>query len=185
MGHRNHRFDWVNGAECIGNVVHRNQKRFSRKQRFVFFQDEFACIVAGNHFQHRALFETNLLPGNDIGMVFNRGNQNFLSRLDEGTRKRRSNQINRFRRAPRKDDFGSRCRIEQFGHLAAGFIEGDGRLFAQAVNAPSHGTIFVTIVIRNAIDNGLRLLRGGRVIEVNERLTIDFLAQYRKILAQT
>ena len=40
------------------------------------------------------------------------------------------------------------------------------------------------VVVDKGVDDGARLLRGGGVVEVNERLAMDLLIQNRKVLPQ-
>src|SRR5689334_16301150 len=48
-----------------------------------------------------------------------------------------------------------------------------------------HVGVVVRIVIDKRIDNGLRFLAGGGVIEINQRLAVNFLAENRKIFTNS
>ena len=43
--------------------------------------------------------------------------------------------------------------------------------------------VFVLVEVRRGVDDGLRLLRGGGVVEPDQRLAVDRLAQDREVVA--
>ncbi len=67
---------------------------------------------------------------------------------------------------------------------ARALVGGSGPL-AQRVHTPVDVGVVLRVVADEGIDHGLRLLAGGRAVEIHERLAVDFLVQDREVLADT
>jgi hypothetical protein len=92
-------------------------------------------------------------------------------------------EIDAFGGAASENDFITAGRVDEFRGAMAGGFEGGSGAVAQFVNAAVNVGIVLLVVIAQRIENGPRFLRGGGVIEVDQRIPVDLLVQNRKILA--
>ncbi len=65
----------------------------------------------------------------------------------------------------------------EIGHALPRSFVMFGRARAQRVQTAMHIGVFVLVIIADRVEHGSRLLRSGRVVEVNQRMTIHVLAQ--------
>ena len=74
--------------------------------------------------------------------------------------------------------------LMNFAHaFARGFV-GAGGAIAQFVNAAVDIGVVVLVVAADGIEDGARLLRGGGVVEVDERMAVDLLIEDREVGAE-
>ena len=57
-----------------------------------------------------------------------------------------------------------------------------GRVFAQAMHSTGV-RVLLGVIARQAVDDQPRLLRGRRIVEIDERLAMDMALQNRKVAA--
>ena len=67
--------------------------------------------------------------------------------------------------------------------FCAGLLVVAGGPFAEQVDGAMDVGVVVAVVVLQGVEHGLRLLRGGRVVEVDERFAVDLLTQDREVLA--
>src|SRR4051794_1211170 len=109
--------------------------RTRRQQLDVFVEQELAALVDRGHFQRAPGLFANQLPRNDVGVVFQRSDDNLIPRLEPWTRIRLRNQIDRLRRPAHEDDLFRRAGMDEAPHALAGtFKRFRGRL-TERVNA--------------------------------------------------
>jgi hypothetical protein len=113
-------------------------------------------------------------------MVLQRRNDDLVARL-EARAKRARHQVDPFGGAAHKDDFGQLRRIDERTHfLPRAFVELGG-VHGEGMDAAVHVGVVVLVEIGDGVDDGARLLRRRRVVQVHQRLAVDFLRQRRKI----
>ena len=74
------------GAQRIGGVRHRDEPGARREQLRIFLQQEFAGVIDRRHLQHDALAVAEQLPGHDVGMMLQGGDDDFIAGLEESAR---------------------------------------------------------------------------------------------------
>ena len=131
--------------------------------------------------QHRADLFAQQLPRHDVGVVFQRRNQNLIAGLEARARKALRHQIHRLGRAADENDFLGVASIDEPPHgLAGAFIRIGGAL-AQRMNATMHVGMIVLVITADRIDHGFGPLAGRGVVQVHQRLAIDVLMQHREV----
>ena len=63
---------------ALGDMDNRNNPGSLTQQLFVFVHVQFTGVIDGDDFQHRAGLFAQQLPGDDIGVVFHRGDDDFI-----------------------------------------------------------------------------------------------------------
>ncbi len=81
MSRRDHLARWRHRAERVRDLGERDDARARPKQLFVFIEQNVAPIVDGRDAELRPCFEAKLLPGNDVGVMFEPGDDDLVARL--------------------------------------------------------------------------------------------------------
>ena len=71
---------------------------------------------------------------------------------------------------------------EERRHLDTRILVGFGRPLAQLINAAMNVGVFGLVEADDAVDHGARLLGGGGVVEVDQRLAVHLVVQDREIV---
>ena len=91
--------------------------------------------------------------------------------------------VDRLGRRFGEDDLFDAAGIQEAAHRLARLLIGVGRGVRQEMQAAMHIGIFVGIGMLNRVDHDLRLLRRGAVVEIDQRLAVDFPRQDREVAA--
>ena len=137
--------------------------------------------VHGHDLDDRAGLLGHQLPGNDVGVVFERGEQDFVAGLQAGARIRLRDQVDRFRGATREDDLARRSRVHEVAHALARLFEQPGGFLAQLVNTAMHVGVVARFIGIDRIDHALRTLRRGSAVEEHQRFAMHFARENGKI----
>src|SRR5581483_4561998 len=145
--------------------------------------DDFAGVVHRRHAQRRTLLRTEELPGNDVRVMLNRGDEDLITPAEILPAPGLRDEVDAFRRPPREDDFLLALRVQEaLDRRARAFIGGSGDL-AEVVHAAMHIRVLFAVVARQTIDHLLRLLRRSGVVEIDELAAADAALKNRKIAA--
>ena len=117
------------------------------------------------------------LPGNDVRVVLECGEQDFIAALQPVARVRLRHQVDRLRSATREDDFARRRCVDEAAHFLARFLEKIGGFLAQLVHAAMHVGVRIGLVAIDRRDHARGSLRRGGAVEVHQRLAVHLAAQ--------
>ncbi|MNS92519.1 hypothetical protein D3C72_1266610 [compost metagenome] len=173
----------VDRAERVGEVRQRDQSGVLTEQSRELFQHQLAGIVDRRHLQRGAGALAHQLPRHDIGVVLHRADQDLVARA-QALAKACCHQVDRLGRAAHEHDFLAPGGVDQVSHRVARGLVGIGGALAQGMHAAVDIGVERGIVMRFGIDHALRLLGGGGVVQIDQRLAVDGLAQDGEILAQ-
>ncbi len=142
-----------------------------------FIEHQLAAIVDGRNLQLRAFFLAQNLPGHDVGVVLHGGDEHFVASADVDAAVGLRNEVDGLGSAADKDDFARVGGVQKFPHRLARRIVRLGCAHAERVNAAMNVGVHVVVVIRDGIEDNLRLLRSGSVIEIDQRFAVDALSE--------
>jgi hypothetical protein len=97
------------------------------EQLFVFIEEDVAVVVDRGDAEPRSCLETQLLPGNDIGVMFQPGDDDLVACLDIATTPALGDQIDPFSRPAHEDDLVRRRRADEAANLVARRLVSVGR----------------------------------------------------------
>ena len=89
-------------------------------------------------------------------------------------------EVDAFGGAADEDDLARLRRVEEALDLDAGLFVGRGGALAQHVDAAMDVGVVDFVEVSNGVEDREGLLRGGRVVEVDQRLAVDLLPQDRE-----
>src|ERR1700760_2293627 len=154
-----------------------------RQQLFKLVEQKLALVVDRSYAQLCAFFFTQQLPGNNVGMVLQSRDQNFITTTDVLTAIRLRHQVDGFRGAANKDDLFAVSRIQELARRFPNIFIMLRGPFRKRVNAAVNIGIVVAIITFQRFHYRQRLLRGGGVVKINQRLAVYLLVQNRKVFA--
>src|SRR5690606_20078589 len=112
------------------------------------------------------------------------GDQDLIAGLQKGARKTVRHQIDALGSALGENHLLARRRIDEALHGVAHVFQTLCRALAQRMYAAMHIGVVLFVVVTDRVDHRLRLLRGGAVVEINQRTTVHGLMQRRELRAQ-
>ena len=143
-------------------------------------------IAIGIHihpFQHHALAFAQEMPGHDVGVVLHDRQHNLVPRLQARRSPAIGHQIDAFGRARGEDNLVFRTGVQEARDLAAHRLVLVGRQIGKVMQAPVNVCIFHRIGLGDRIDHAARLLRGGPVVQIDQRGAVHLAREDGKILA--
>ena len=139
-------------------------------------------IIDRGNLEPGAAFLAQELPGHDVRMVFQVGDENLVAGLDKLSAKASGNQIDAFGGAAHKDDLTHVAGSKEAANLLARSLIVARGLFAEHVDAAMDVGVAEFVVIADSVDHDLGLLRRRGIVEINERFAVHKCLEYRKIL---
>ncbi len=121
------------------------------------------------------------MPRHNVGVVLHLRDDDFVISLAKLFGEDCCQQIDAFGGAAGEDDFVCVVCANEFRNGFARLFVCQRGLYAQIMHAAVNVGVLCGIDARNLVDDALRLLCGGGVVEIDERLAIDFLFQNGKI----
>ena len=144
---------------------------------------DLAARIHGRDLELRAGLLAQDLPGHDVGVVLEMGDEHLIAGLEQGPRIALRDQIDRFGRAAHEDDLVARARIDEPHQPVARPLIQRRRLLAQGMHAAMNVGVVMAFVVIDRIDDRIRTLRGGAVVQVSERFAVHHAGQHRKFAA--
>ena len=181
MGQLDNSPDRIDAPERVGHMGHCHQPSFRSQQSFVLVKQKLAGIVDRSNPQDRTFFFTKHLPGDNIGVMLHGRDDHLVARPDVLASVRVSYQVDGFRSAADKNDLPIFSGVDESPDLGSRVLIFFGGSFTQEMNAAMNVGVLCGVVTHGGVEHDLRLLTGGRVVEVNERFTMNFLFQSREI----
>ena len=176
----NHVLDRIDGAQRIGDMGDGNEPGMAVEQLAIFVEQQFPGVVARDHAQLRALFFAQHLPGHDVRMVLELGNDDFVAGPDERPAVSVHHQVQRIRGAACINYFARLLRVDKALDFDTCALISRRRGFRQIVHAAMDVGVLRRLVAHQAVDHLLRHLTAGGVVQVHQRFAVDLEFQDRK-----
>ena len=104
------------------------------------------------------------LPWDEIAVMLHFGEENDISRFQVGMSPSVCDEVDGLCCSPGEDDLVGGLSVEKPGDFGASIFVSFGGASAEFVEAPVDVGIIVLVVVNNRLDDGPRLLGGGRVV---------------------
>ena len=170
-----HLFNGMNGSQSIGNMTYSKNCGVIIEQLHKSIPNNIAVIINGNHADIRTLAFGNHLPGNNISVMFNLGEQNLISFINKPVAKTVGNEVNRIRCSGRVDNFIFMLGIDEFLHFFSCQLVSISSLLAKRMDTAVNICMLIAMVRMDAICNTSRHLTRSCIIQINQSLSIYLL----------
>src|SRR6185312_2259365 len=169
------------GAESIRNVAGGNQFGARTQQLFELAQQQVARVIDRSHLEDRSGLLRNQLPRNDIRVMLQVRDDKLVTRLQVLAPPRVRHQVDRLGGAADEHDVLRAGRPDEVGDGVPRLLVGVGGSGRQFVCGPVNVGVLVRVELHQPVDHHLRLLRGGGVVEPDQRLSVDDLFEDREV----
>ncbi len=146
-------------------------------QLFKLVQHQFAAIVDGRDPQARALFFAKNLPRHNVRVVLHGRDQHLVARADVRASIGLRHQVDGLRRPAHKDNLARIGGVHEPPHRLPRGVVRLGSAHAQRVHPAMNVGVQMFVVMRDGVENHARLLRSGRVVEIDEGLAVHKLGE--------
>ena len=113
-----------------------------------------------------------LLPGQQVGVVLQGADDNLIARIEKVFQPV-SQKVQCRSGTVGKDYLPAVSRVEPLGDFAARVLKRLGGMRARQVLGPVHIGGATGVVVRQCVEQGLRFLRGGSVVQISLVLTLQ------------
>ena len=177
-------FHRVDGAQRIAGVTDCDQLGFFTQQVAVGIQVQITVLQQRDHLDHGTGTLGDHLPGHDVGVVFQRAEDDLVTDFQVAQAPAIRHQVDRFGGAAGPDDLAAVCCVKILGHLLSCLFEAQGGFGTQVMRGTVNVGVGGLVVLCYRINHRVRFLCGGGVVQIGQRLAADLLRQNRKLIAQ-
>ena len=149
--------------------------------RFDHIEIQFSCVRDRNRSHGGARFRSDELPWDDVSMVLHLGDEDFIAWLQAGAEEALGDEVGRFGGASDKENFPWLGGSQGLRDSLAGFVVARGGLHAEEMHASMDVGIVLTIEIGNRVNDHVRLLSRGGIVEIDERLSVHLSTEDREV----
>ena len=171
---------WIFAAQDVGNLRNGDDLRLVGEELLHLFQVQPPVRLALHELELRAGLLTDHLPRQQIAVVLHDGHQHLVPRLDAAQAVAVGDKVQALGGVAGEDDLLGALGADERPHRLARILIDPRGLHAQRVQAAQGIGIVLAVKLCFRVDDALRALRRGRVIEIGDA----DVAQQRKILSQ-
>ena len=167
---RDDRLERSDRAERIGNVRERDELDAASFAS----RSSSRCMPCSSTSMKRrfgAGLRGEQLPRHEVRMMLESRREDRVARPEIARAPAEADEVDRFGRVARPDDFGGLGRVDEARDFGARAFEGFGRALGELVDAAVDVRVVVRVVVHERVDDGLRLLRTRGRIEKREALS--------------
>ncbi len=185
MRHFDHLLCGRHGAERVRDLREGDEPGAGSEQLLVGIEPNLPMIVDGDDLQHRARLRAELLPGHDVGVMLKPGDDDLVILADVLSAPALRDEVDGLGCATDEYDLVRGRRAKKAAHLFAGVLIRVGGAGGQLMRAAMNVRVFEAVEMHEPVDDGLRLLRGGGVVEPDQRMAVDVLVEDGKVAADS
>ena len=177
MGHLDHLFRGCYRSERIRYLAECYDSRSRAEQLFVFFENHLAAVIYRRHPQPRTFFSAQLLPRDNVRVVLQPGDNDFVILLHVAVSPALGHQVDAFGGAANKNNLARRGSVQEATHFLARTFVGVGGPRGQGVGGAVNIRVLVPVEIRDPVNDRVRFLRGGGIVQPHQRSPVYLLLQ--------
>ncbi len=183
MRHLRHLLGGRHGAERVRDLREGYELRAGPEQLLIGVRPNLPMIIDGHHFKHRPRLRAELLPGHDVGVMLEPGDDDLVILADILSAPALRDEVDGLSCAANEHDFVRGRRAKKAADLLAGVLIRVGGAGGKLMRAAMDVRVFETVEMNKPVDDDLRLLRGGGVVEPDQGMTVDALVEDGKVAA--
>ncbi len=153
MGRLDHRLDRVDRPQRVGDLGQGYELRSRREQCVEGVELQITLFGDREGPQVRSSLQAELLPGDEVGMVLQLGDQHFVAATDVLAAERLGQEVGRLGGPADEDDLLGPSGVEEPARRFAGLLIGRGGAVAQGVGAPVDVRVVGLVVPDDGVDH--------------------------------
>ena len=177
-GHLHHRVD---GAQRVGRVGERDQLRLEAEQDLEDVLAQDAVVRDRDELEVRVLLLGQDLPRDEVRVVLHLGQDDHVPAADVAPTPRVRDEVDRLGGIAGPDDLARVRGPDQLRDLRPRALVGLGGPLGDLVDPAVDVRVVLAVVRVHGLDDGQRLLRGGRRVEIDQAVPVHLLAEDREV----
>lgn len=177
MGNGGHFFDWIDGAETVGNMVDGDDACVRREKGTIGVEVEYAFIGEGNDTERGTGALTSQLPRNYVGVMLHGGDDDLVAGTEELLAEGSCHEIDALGGTTGENDFMAVAGVDKHLNAATCGLVLLGCLSGEIMGTSVNVAIKLEIVVGKGVNDALWLLCGGGIIEIDERMSVNGLVE--------
>ena len=171
----------IDRTKDVAHMTNRYDARLLSEKASISLHVEDAVIAHRYDLKHNALLACLQLPGHDIGVVLHCGDDDFIAFLHTLVSESAGDQVQSLGGATGEDDLCGGLGIEKSSYRFTCLLVQLGSLLAHPVHAPVYIGIDIEVFFAHSVQDTEWFLCRSRIVEIDQRLVVDFTRQYREI----
>ena len=176
-------FHWIDRAQYIAHMGHTDDFGSRRDQRFQLIHTQNTIIGDGDMLDNDTPFHGLKLPRYDVGMMLHLSDDHLIASLHLRFAERLCHQVDGLRGASCKDNLLDLRGIDELAYFFACSLMQVSGLLGEVVHTTMHVGIHIEVLIAHGVEHIQRLLCGGRIVEIHQRLLIYLPRKNREVFA--
>ncbi len=172
--------DFVNRRHRAESVRHHGDGHHpgaGAEQLGILLQQEIAVIIDWRPLQHGSLALAVEMPGNDVGVMLEDGEHDFIALPDHQAAVALCHKVDGLGGVAGEDDLVLGWRVQKPPDTFPCIFKCLRRCVREIVEAAVDVGVLLRHALRHGGDNGARLLGGGSIVEIDKRLAIDLAGE--------
>src|SRR5258708_7341020 len=178
-----YKLERVDGDKGVGDVRYGNDLGSWSQQLLKLLEQQLAGVADWRNPQPCALLFAQDLPGHNVGVMLHGGDEHFVAGMNVSAAVGLRYKVDGFRGAANKDDLTRIGGIEERSHRPPRSFVLFRRMFRKEMHATMDVGVVPLVVPTNRINDHLRLLGRGCIVQVNQRPTVSPLPEDGEITA--
>src|SRR5439155_16789702 len=172
--------DRIDRAECVLDVGYGDDFGSRSQQVLKVLEQQFAAVADWRNPQPCALLFAQDLPGHDVGVMLHGGDEHFVAGVNVSAAVGLRHEVDGFRGAANKDYLARISGVEERLHLPPRCFVLFRRMFGKEMHATMDVGIVPLVVTADGINDHLRLLGRGCIVQIDQRPAANPMSQDRK-----
>ncbi len=147
VGEFDHFLRGSDGAERVRNLREGDEARSGAEELVIFVEQNLAGVIDGSDAEASSGFGAEHLPGDDVGVVLEPGDDDFVAFVDVLASPGLGDEVDAFGGAADEDDFFGAGGVEEAARLFAGGFVGVGGASGEFVGGAVDVGIFVGVEV--------------------------------------
>ena len=174
-------FNGIDGSQGIGDLGDADKLCPWTQQSHIFLEDQLPPVIDRHHLEHGTDLPGKKLPGDDVGMVLQRGKQDFVTGTDKLLAEGVGNKVDCLGRSSSEDNFVLVPCSEELPHFFTGVLECRSGPLSQLIGCTVDVGVVLGVKVGGGINDRLRLLGGGRIVQEDKGVSVHLLLKRREI----
>ena len=171
----------VDGAEGVIHMAHADEPRTRRDDALELRENQVAILVGGDGAQCGTLLLSHALPGHDVGVMVELANDDVIARRQELSAVGLRHEVDALGGTTHEDDLLAGGGVDEPLHLFTGLFVSIRCTGSKSMRTAVDVRIIITVIVRDLVDDQVRLLRRGTIVEPHKVVAVHLLVEHGEV----